>query len=100
MVSGIHDFDALLTVYGVCDPFDFVCYEAVKCLYEFVDFFLHGRKCRFVVPGSFLSRGTRSVVEDSVMSQGCKAMAVWTMRHANVAIYIVWQCGKRRIFAK
>lgn len=43
MVSGIHDFDALLTVYGVCDPFDFICYEAVKCLYEFVDFFLHGR---------------------------------------------------------
>lgn len=43
MVSGIHDFDALLTVYGVCDPFDFVCYETVKCLYEFVDFFLHGR---------------------------------------------------------
>ena len=40
MVSGIHDFDALLTVYGVCDPFDFICYEAVKCLYEFVDFFL------------------------------------------------------------
>jgi hypothetical protein len=53
MVSGIHDFDALLTVYGVCDPFDFICYEAVKCLYEFVDFFLHGRKCRFVVPGQF-----------------------------------------------
>lgn len=53
MVSGIHDFDALLTVYGVCDPFDFVCYEAVKCLYEFVDFFLHGRKYRFVVPGQF-----------------------------------------------
>lgn len=64
MVSGIHDFDALLTVYGVCDPFDFVCYEAVKCLYEFVDFFLHGRMelCVYVFfSGCFLSQYKSSV---------------------------------------
>ena len=64
MVSDIHDFDALLTVYGVCDPFDFICYEAVKCLYEFVDFFLHGRYgimrvCVF--SGCFLSQYKSSV---------------------------------------
>lgn len=66
MVSGIHDFDALLTVYGVCDPFDFICYEyeAVKCLYEFVDFFLHGRMelCVYVFfSGCFLSQYKSSV---------------------------------------
>lgn len=64
MVSGIHDFDALLTVYGVCDPFDFVCYEAVKCLYEFVDFFLHARMelCVYVFfSGCFLSQYKSSV---------------------------------------
>lgn len=64
MVSGIHDFDALLTVYGVCDPFDFICYEAVKCLYEFVDFFLHARMelCVYVFfSGCFLSQYKSSV---------------------------------------
>lgn len=43
VVSCIHDFDALLAVYRVSRPFDFVGYETVKCLYEFVDFFLHSR---------------------------------------------------------
>lgn len=81
MVSGIHDFDALLTVYGVCDPFDFVCYEAVKCLYEFVDFFLHGRMelCVYVFfSGCFLSQYKSSVFRGIHVAE---RLPKWQIKH-------------------
>ena len=56
----------------VCDPFDFICYEAVSASTNSLISSCMVVSVGLLFPGSFLSRGTRFVAEGSVMSQGHK----------------------------